>query len=174
MNIPEKYKDDDIEKIDQVFRVAMRALLKGEKGLYVYGGVGTGKTYAVWALINRFKEMFPMDILSNHFRVYNITDLLERIKDTYSNDLDEFLSELFRYDGILVIDDIGVERCNEWAQEQLYRIINNRYERNKKMFFTSNLSLDELESHSGPRIVSRIVETCNIIKLNGEDKRLKI
>jgi DNA replication protein DnaC len=56
--------------------------------------------------------------------------------------------------------------------EQLYSIVNARYESERAIVATTNLMPDELSERLGPRTVSRLVEICgNPIPLCGEDKR---
>lgn len=173
MNVPSHYKDASLTKVPKAVKEAVIALMAHKRGLYIYGGVGTGKTYIVWAIVNRLKEKHPDWF---HFdpvlRIYNSTDLLERIRSTYDNRFDEFVDELLNYRGVLIIDDIGAERTTEWTTEQFYRLINRRYERDLPTFFTSNLAPQELEDKIGYRTVSRIIESCEVIELSGEDRRL--
>lgn len=173
MIVPEKYKDANIDNVPPVVREAIRRLLKKERGLYLFGAVGTGKTYIVWAIVNRLLKDFPQFFPSSTIKIWNSLDLLDRIKTTFDNHQDEFVDELLDYKGILVIDDIGVERPTPYATEQFYRLINRRYERGFTTFFTSNLPPKDLEDHLGYRTVSRIIESCDVIELSGKDKRLE-
>ncbi len=56
--------------------------------------------------------------------------------------------------------------------EQLYSIVNARYEAERPIVATTNLMPDELAEQLGARIVSRLVEMCgDPLTLYGEDKR---
>ena len=56
--------------------------------------------------------------------------------------------------------------------EQLYSIVNARYEAERAIVATTNLMPDELSEQLGARTVSRLVEICgDLIPLYGEDKR---
>lgn len=174
MNTPAKYKDASLTKTSKVGRDAVTNLMNRTRGLYIYGGVGTGKTYIVWAIVNRLKEKYPNAYgFEKIIRIYNATDLLERIRKTYDNQYDEFVDEILNYEGVLVIDDIGAERTTEWTTEQFYRLINRRYEKDLPTFFTSNLPPAELEDRIGYRAVSRIIESCEVLELSGKDRRLE-
>lgn len=73
-----------------------------------------------------------------------------------------------------MLDDIGAEKPTEWVRETLFSLIDFRYQNNKPIIFTSNFHLSNLENKLGKPIISRIVEMCRVIKLDGEDFRLKI
>ena len=58
--------------------------------------------------------------------------------------------------------------------EQLYSIVNSRYEAERAIIATTNLMPDELSERLGARTVSRLVEICgDPITLAGADKRLE-
>ena len=60
----------------------------------------------------------------------------------------------------------------DWVLEQLYSIVNARYEAERAIVATTNLMPDELSEPLGQRTVSRLVEICgDLIPLYGEDKR---
>lgn len=76
-----------------------------------------------------------------------------------------------RSDAIVILDDIGAEKPSEWVQEQLYALIDLRYRMQRSTFFTTNCTLKQLESQIGSRIVSRIFEMCEGVKVSGTDWR---
>jgi DNA replication protein DnaC len=57
--------------------------------------------------------------------------------------------------------------------EQLYSLVNERYEEERSILVTTNLGLEELERQIGPRTVSRLVEICgDPLPLYGADQRI--
>ena len=73
---------------------------------------------------------------------------------------------------LLHIDDLGAENRTDWVLEQLYSIVNARYESERAIVATTNLMPDELSERLGARTVSRLVEICgDLIPLDGEDMR---
>ena len=56
--------------------------------------------------------------------------------------------------------------------EQLYTIVNTRYEDGRAVMLTTNLRDDELRDQIGDRTVSRLNEMCETYPLDGEDQRL--
>jgi DNA replication protein DnaC len=73
---------------------------------------------------------------------------------------------------LLHVDDLGAENRTDWVLEQLYSIVNARYEAKRAIVATTNLMPDELSEALGARTVSRLVEICgDLLPLFGEDKR---
>ena len=137
-------------------------------GLLITSAPGTGKTHLMVALANKLIK----DGKSVVFVV--VPDLLQQIRDTFNgigseNQIMYGLSEC----DLLILDDIGSEKKSDWATERLYTIINQRYNDNKSICFTTNCDSVELRERLGDRTISRILEMCNILKVEGKDYRLK-
>jgi DNA replication protein DnaC len=139
------------------------------QGLLFIGSCGTGKTHLAAAITNHIITEFGIAVKFGSF-----VDLLADIKKTWSKeseqDEDDMIRPLLDVE-LLVIDDIGKEKSSEWSNSVLYRVINRRYENYKSTIITSNLSIKELEQAIGEATVSRIIEMCNGIKMDGEDVR---
>lgn len=161
--IPSRYQDADIEKLPKVLRDAIDDTknTKG-KGIFICGGTGTGKTYALYAMSKKY------DI-----KVENWIDIMEDIKSKMSNNqsvgdlIDSLTSEKF-----LAIDDVGAENQTNYSQEKFYMIVNRIYNRMSRLFISTNLTLEQFQDKYGERLFSRIAEMCEIVELTGEDKRL--
>jgi DNA replication protein DnaC len=72
---------------------------------------------------------------------------------------------------LLHLDDLGAEKTSAWVLEQLYSIVNARYEAQKSILITTNLQREALAEQIGERTVSRLEEMCEILPLTGADKR---
>ncbi len=82
-----------------------------------------------------------------------------------------FLDRLAAVD-LLHLDDLGAENRTDWALEQLYSIVNTRYEDERSIVVTTNLTPDDLAEQIGARTVSRLIEMCgDPLPLFGEDRR---
>jgi DNA replication protein DnaC len=55
--------------------------------------------------------------------------------------------------------------------EQLYALVNERYEAQRSIVITTNLQHEELEEQIGPRTVSRLAQMCDEVEILGEDRR---
>src|SRR5918998_700043 len=102
--------------------------------------------------------------------------LLADIKETYEDGAGRSYMELFRRlceVDLLHLDDLGAERRTEWVLEQLYSIINERWQDERAVVVTTNLDLDELREQVGWRTVSRLMEICGEpIPIMGPDRRI--
>ena len=106
--------------------------------------------------------------------IYSLPRLLNLLRESMDSDAGklDLLDRLTAVD-LLHLDDLGAETKTDWVLEQLYSIVNARYEAERAMIVaTTNLMPDELSEQLGPRTVSRLVEICgDLLPLFGEDKR---
>ena len=149
-------------------------------------GNGTGKSYAMEALVNR---LCCEGIACKYIKVIDLTARLRRSYHGGIENEHDILRNLVEVP-VLILDDIGKENLrksgevNEWAAEKLYYIIErrSRYE-DRPIGFTSNFNLDELADrfgdNYGPAMASRIAGRCKgldgkvrIWALGGPDRRL--
>ena len=166
--IPSKYRDAKLEDFTRVQRDAVWAARDKAQGLYVWGPVGTGKTHLAAAVLNGELERG----LPGYWMV--VPDWLEDIRATF-NTTDSAIDVMDRplYTRLLVMDDLGVEKPSAWVQEQLYRLVNGRYQAGRETIITSNASLAELAERIGDRTCSRIAEMCVAMRLAGKDRRVQ-
>jgi DNA replication protein DnaC len=138
------------------------------RGLWFYGSVGTGKT-TMAMLVSRS----ALDA-GRSVAIYSLPRLLAEIRATFEADSEgsyvDFLDRLTVVD-LLHIDDVGAERTSDWVLEQLYAIVNARYEDERSVIITTNLERDELVEQIRERTVSRLEEMCTLVPLFGEDAR---
>lgn len=156
------------------------ANLAAGRGLWLMGQTGTGKTtlgYMVAASATRARH----SVLS-----FNAVSLLNRIRDTFDADNRERRGDVIRTLAeveLLHVEDLRVVRPTEWVLEQLYLIVNMRYEEGRSIVFTSDVEVDddgplapapnELAEHVGRRTFSRLLEMCgDPLVILGEDKRI--
>jgi DNA replication protein DnaC len=101
--------------------------------------------------------------------------LLARIRRTFESEPggDSYLSFFERLTSVdlLHIDDLGAEKSSDWVLEQLYALINERYEGQRSVVVTTNLPHEELELQIGARTVSRLTQMCDEVPLYGDDRR---
>jgi len=144
--------------------------LDAGRGLWFMGDVGTGKT-SLAMLVSQAALAAGRSVA-----IYSLPRLVAEIRRTYDegsrhSDV-ELLDRLAAVD-LLHVDDVGAERTSEWVLEQVYSIVNARYEDEKSMVITTNITDREaLEEQITPRTVSRLTEMCEEIPVFGEDRRL--
>ncbi len=139
------------------------------KGLWLEGDVGTGKTTLAMLVSKAALDA------GRTVAIYSLPRLLSVLRESMDSEagLVDFLDRLGAVD-LLHIDDLGAEYRTEWVLEQLYSIVNARYEAQRAIVATTNLMPDALAEHLGARTVSRLVEICgDPIPLYGCDRRLE-
>lgn len=143
---------------------------KSGQGLFIHGPTGSGKSYLLGCVAN-----YLCGNLSVKYLVY--ADFLDALRATY-NSRDTEYSEQQMIDqvknvGLLLLDDLGVEKPTEFSLKNLAQIIDYRYRNCLPLVVTSNFTLEELIRRSqtdlyGERIVWRLSESCsNILELKG-------
>jgi DNA replication protein DnaC len=139
------------------------------RGFWFFGDVGTGKTSLAMLVSKTTLEA------GRSVAIYSMPRLLADIKETYEDRSERSYMQLFDRlcsVDLLHIDDLGAEKRTEWVLEQLYAIVNERWQEQKSMIVTTNLlDPDELRAQIGARTVSRITEMCVQIPIMGRDRR---
>ena len=102
--------------------------------LFIYGGVGLGKTHLLQAIGNEVIKKVP------HKRVKYVSS--EKftsgiINSIRNRDVEKFKS-LYKDIDILIIDDIQFLSGKEKTQEEFFHIFNNLYEKNKQIVLSSD------------------------------------
>jgi DNA replication protein DnaC len=163
-----------VREVRQYVRTVAEQLDTG-RGLWFTGDVGTGKT-TLAMLISKAAMQADRTVA-----IYSLPRLLALLRDTYQDDaqysLNELIDRLSAVD-LLHVDDVGAEQTSPWVLEQLYTIVNTRYEEGKAILLTTNLVTlqgdEALREQIGERTVSRVYEICGDPKtMFGEDRRLQ-
>jgi DNA replication protein DnaC len=145
------------------------AELEAGHGLWLFGKPGTGKT-SLAMLVSKA----ALDA-GRSVAIYSLPRLLAEIRSTFEADSEgsylDFTDRLAAVD-LLHIDDVGAENTTPWVLEQLYTIVNARYEDERSIVITTNIEEPgRLAAQIGARAVSRLEEMCTVLPLFGEDAR---
>lgn len=170
MNIPARYEKAAWADVPKAIQEKVDAVRQSRRGLYIHGTVGTGKTHAAYGIYKHIKEDMGLQV-----RFHNTTELMFDIKRDFDRsvyDKQRWDEKLCDFRGVLILDDIGAERLTDFVAETFYLIVNSRYNEMLPTIFTSNLPIGELAERIGDRTASRIVEMCDIMRLDGDDRRL--
>ena len=180
--IPRRYRDVSFERPPvteiepQVVAAARRFAdsierqLDAGHGLWFMGPVGTGKT--------TLAMLVSKAVLSagRSVAIYSLPRLLNEIRDTHRAERShvDLLDRLTAVD-LLHVDDVGAERTTDWVLEELYSIVNARYEDKRSMVITTNiLDREALCEQISERTVSRLTEMCDELPLIGDDRRMEM
>lgn len=132
--------------------------------LFLYGDVGTGKTFMAAAVLNKAIDNGYKCLFTSFYReISELTRIANKA---------EYLQNLKSYD-FVVFDDFGTERETPYNIEQIYQIINARYLAGKPTIITTNMDNSEFSTNETEkqRIFSRIFEHCDFVLLGGKDRR---
>lgn len=145
---------------ERAIGLAKKLCTERSKGLYLYGGAGTGKTF----LASLIAKSFALDGLQVEFK--NVPALFDELKSHFDGDVQGILTRYFESD-LLILDDLGAGQMSEWSVGVIGLILNERYNSNRLTVVTSNFDLRGLEerlaskdSYSATRIISRLKEMC--------------
>jgi chromosomal replication initiator protein len=118
--------------------------------LFIYGGVGLGKTHLLHAIGNSLKKGFP------NFRILYVTcekfssDFIEAIR--FSDKMSVFKNKYRNLD-CLLIDDIQFLMGKEKSQEEFFNLFNTLKDNGKQIVIASDRPQDKLEVEE--RLMSR-------------------
>ena len=173
------YKDDKARvPIIKYFKEFMDNYKNSEKpkGIYLNGSFGSGKTYLIAALFNEMAKKGEKSVMIYY------PEFLRSLKASFQIDYNERF-EYIKGVPLLLLDDIGAENCSNWSRDEvLGPILQYRMENHLPTFFTSNLTLNELEkslsiTSSGVdkvkarRIIERIKQLTVQLELVSKNRR---
>ena len=158
-----------------------RWMLDGGSGVFLYGTKGTGKTKLAAIIANeRARAGSPVLFAS-------VPDLMADIRSSFKDGTTSEAVQAVKNTPFLVLDDLGAEKMTEWVGEQLFCIVNHRYNECLQTVVTSNYSPTQVIAHmatvdargnviddmQGQRIMSRIYGMCERVEIKGADWRMR-
>lgn len=150
------------------------------RGLYIYGSFGIGKSFILGALTNELakRRIKTVAVYVPEF----LREMKQSIQDQTLNEKIDFVKRA----PVLILDDFGAESMSAWTRDEvLGTILQHRMAEQLPTFFTSNFSYSELENHltysqrgekeavKAARIMERIRTGSKAIKLEGKNRRQK-
>ncbi|EMC37442.1 primosomal protein DnaI [Streptococcus mutans] len=189
VSLPRSYKNisfddinlDDVKRLDVFKRVAdfvEQYPNPEQKGLYLYGDMGIGKSYLMAAMAHELSEQRGAATTLLHFPSFTI-DVKNAINTgTVKEEIDAVKTA-----DILILDDIGAEQSTSWIRDEVLQVIlQYRMLEELPTFFTSNYSFKDLEAKlanikgsdetwQAKRVMERIRYLAKEIHLEGENRR---
>ena len=206
--IPARYMDCTLDAFDPSYPGAdaslCRALQMARKftetypvdtagrGLLLVGTAGLGKTHLAVGVLRRL-------IQERGARGYfcDYRELLKSIQNSYNPEVRttelELLRPVFAAE-VLVLDDLGAQKPNEWVWDTVALILNTRYNDRQTTIITTNypdlpagagakfdrngakpaILEDTLGDRIGDRMRSRLAEMCVRVEMKGDDFRQSV
>ena len=151
------------------------------KGLFLDGEKGTGKTKLAAIIANERAGAGKPVLFAS------VPDLMADIRASLSSGGTSERVQAVKETPLLVLDDLGAEKMTEWVGEQLFCIVNHRYNEQLPTVVTSNYSPTQIIRHmatvdsggnviddmQGQRIMSRIYGMCERVEVKGADWRMR-
>ena len=146
---------------------AAYAFLNGSpRDLYLFGGIGTGKTRLACTILNEQ----PM-----HGYFVRAVQLLHDLQPSDDDTERRYGFEVrLRTIPVLVIDDLGAERdvATDYTRRTLLMLYEQRHDAGRRTIWTSNKSLEQLSDMlDDERLVSRIYGRSVVVELTTPDQR---
>lgn len=178
--VKDRKRSKAVDQISEYMDLVRREGVQN-RGLYLVGEFGTGKTFLMCYMLHEMAKMgFTGAILY-------MPDFMEELKSMIGEPLKlQETIEALKHTDFLVFDDIGAENLNPWARDHVLSTILNYRMNRKPTFYTSNYSLDDLEKHfaftsrdgedvhKGRRLMERVAPFVDIVVVNGDNKRGRI
>jgi DNA replication protein DnaC len=165
---------------------------KDGAGLLLVGGIGTGKTHLGVGILKELIETRGCGCLFCDYR-----ELLKQIQNSYNDSVQatelQVLRPVFEAE-VLLLDELGAVKPSEWVWDTVSLILNTRYNDNRTTIITTNFAdqpaagamrsssmsparaaarEETLGDRIGERMRSRLHEMCRIVKMDGDDFRVK-
>ena len=148
------------------------------RGLFIYGTPGTGKTKLAAVIANEKAGRGEQVLFSS------VPDFLADLRASFGKNTTAEVMDLARDIPCLILDDLGAERLNDWVGEQIFSLLNHRYNEGLQTIITSNFSPERIvdrlaardkagneDDTNADRIMSRIYGMCELVELGGKDWR---
>jgi DNA replication protein DnaC len=129
--------------------------------LVLWGDVGTGKTWTTWKAI----ETLISDGWSGRWAVVEAYEL-KRAADL---PVDRDALDTWAGADLLVLDDIGSIRINDWDADALFSLIDQRWKHRRPVIVTGNEA--NLRQLLGERAASRLADGATAVQFDGNDHR---
>ena len=149
-----------------------------QKGLYIYGDMGVGKSFMLAAMAHELSETKKVATTIIHYPSFAI-DVRNGIKDNSVKEQIDAVKEA----EVLVLDDIGAEQFSSWIRDDVLQVIlQYRMIEELPTFFTSNYSFADLEAKlsngrqgdetwQAKRVMERIRFLAKEVHLKGVNRR---
>lgn len=167
--------DEDKERMKIIFNwlIGNEINIKENKGLFLTGDFGTGKSVILKGIIQFITKYYSDLNLFNGISqpVY----VLSHEMNSYFSEGNEFMINRMKNTSILAIDDLGYESSSvrNYGTElkPFEEILMARYDKGKCILISTNKTLDEIGISYGWHIFDRIKQMTYNIQFTGQSKR---
>jgi DNA replication protein DnaC len=163
--LPKKYIETNTPYEDQLE-------IYYDRSVFITGSVGVGKTVFMASMI---KKYIGNDIPCRWILYPDLTMELQNAYTTAGKDGGtprEIIHNAASFEGVLALDDLGVEKQTDFVKNMTYYLINHRDQNGLITLITTNLKASDIALEIDQRIASRIKGMCDTFEMTGNDLRL--
>lgn len=161
---------DAATKAVETAKLFIRKFSYEYQNLLLCGNTGIGKTFLTNCIA---KEILEQSYSVLYFSASQLFGELGAATFSKNDNKNNSVQEDILQCDLLIIDDLGTELTNAFVASALFTCLNERHLREKSTIISTNLSLKDLRDKYSERISSRLSLNYQIIKLYGEDIRVK-
>lgn len=140
------------------------------QNLLFYGSTGIGKTFLTHCIA---RELLDSSHSVLYFSAVALFEELAHSTFSHSGNTTDSIHENIYNCDLLIIDDLGTELVNNFVSSQLFTCLDTRDALRRPTIISTNLSLQAIRDVYSERIFSRLSSRYKVIKLFGDDIRLK-
>lgn len=140
--------------------------------LLLYGNTGVGKTFLANCIAKELLDQSHTVVYLTSLKLFDILEAYKFDRDMPFDEKNATVAYILDSD-LLIIDDLGTELNNGFTSSQLYHCIDTRLNHRHSTIISTNLSFDDLRDDYSERIFSRLTSNYTLLKLTGDDIRLK-
>lgn len=134
-------------------------------GLCLTGPIGVGKTHLAAAACWFRLQSRPTRWVSG-------AKLMTQIRASFDDPGRKAAVSAVTGGGAIVIDDLDKISGSDYAKEVAFAAIDNRIAEKAPLLVTTNKAMSEIGEQLGDAIASRLAGYCEVIRMQGEDRRL--
>lgn len=148
-----------------------------DNGLLFQGSTGVGKTLLLCSIGNKLINEKKIDVYYIDWN--DLTREMKSGEEAASRDfsnIGQLIQRLAKVK-LLLFDELGSSKPSPWVLDNIYYLINNRYNESKITLFATNYydekigNQETLTERIGERIRSRLYEMAETIEIHGSDNR---
>jgi DNA replication protein DnaC len=162
--VPDMYQDANLDDLDdRQDPIVIRSwLASGSLHLVLAGPVGTGKTFAAYAVTNQAVER------GHWVEVWTVGDLMDALRPGANSQA--LVAARVRGCQVLLLDDLPA-KATDWETERLTLMVDARVREGLRTIITTNITSDQITSVWGARLMDRLRYRLTVVTLTGESRR---
>lgn len=163
---------DNIKNIVRAAEEFIRTFDTAPSNLLLYGNTGVGKTFLTNCIARELLDLSHTVVYLTSLKLFDILETYKFDRELSQTQKNASVSYILDSE-LLIIDDLGTELNNSFTSSQLYHCIDARLNNKRATIISTNLSFDDLRERYSERIFSRLTSSYTLLKLTGDDIRLK-